>query len=346
MLRRRGFLCNILTIPETNPSVHSNGEYIYVDSIPTSSNVWHGPSFVRTLPAQFKLGDLDSFSATLSLYHGNDNSRLSETGVCLYDENKKAVVGLKIGDGWGAYQRQMMEVCFFRADGSYQRLWLNLIYGDYTGTVQLRHSPNQGVIAKVPDFPEKVLFRPDEIDTNRLIKYIAIQSYRYGAYAEHDERIHDISLSYTSSEYTVFHDNCNDMDEFHKDLDFGYGTPANGEFIVESGASYMTPTGIPNSPSGWHDPNFVHVLDKPFRLYQLSEFSVIGQLIQSSSTMGKTHIALFDENKQIVMLVHWGDSWVGTKKGYFNVYFYPQNGGSYYQASGYLYSSFEKTGKL
>jgi hypothetical protein len=144
----------------------------------------------------------------------------------------------------------------------------------------------------------------------------------------------------------LVHDNCNDMDRFHQDLDFGYGTPSEGEFIVPSGASYMTPTGIPSSPSGWHGPNFVHVLDRPFRLYQLSEFSVIGQLIQSSYTMGKTYVALFDENKQIVLLILWADSWAYSKKGYFNVYFYPQNGGSHYQSSGYTSSSFEKTGKL
>ncbi len=98
--------------------------------------------------------------------------------------------------------------------------------------------------------------------------------------------------------------------------------------------------------SVWHGPMYVHTLDRPFRLYQLDEFSVIGQLIQSSSTMGKTYVALFDENMQCVLLVHWGDSWVGSTKGYFNVYFYPQNGGSYYQQSGYIYSSFTKTGKL
>jgi hypothetical protein len=145
----------------------------------------------------------------------------------------------------------------------------------------------------------------------------------------------------------LVHDNCNDMDGFHQDLDFGYGTSSDGEFIVESGNSYMTPEDIPSSPSGWHGPNFVHVLDRPFRLYQLSEFSVIGQLIQSSGTLGKTYVALFDENKQITLLIMWGDSWLNSKKGYFNVYFYPQNGGSHSQSSGYIYNSgFTKTGKL
>ena len=157
----------------------------------------------------------------------------------------------------------------------------------------------------------------------------------------------DFAPNLSGSEYTVSHDNCNDMDGFHKDLDFGYGDSSNGEFIVPSGASYMTPADIPSSPAGWHGPSFVHVLDRPLRLYQLSEFSVIGKLIQSSSPMEKTYVALFDENKRIAMLIHWGDAWVGSKKGYFNVYFYPQNGGSHNQSSGYIYDSvFTKTGKL
>ena len=63
--------------------------------------------------------------------------------------------------------------------------------------------------------------------------------------------------------------------------------------------------------------------------------------------MGKTYVALFDENKQIVMLIHWGDAWPGSKKALFNVYFYPQNGGYHYQASGYTFNSgFTKTSKL
>ena len=37
----------------------------------------------------------------------------------------------------------------------------------------------------------------------------------------------------------------------------------------------------------------------------------------------------------------------GNKKSYFNVYFYPQNGRSHCQASGYIYNSgFTKIGKL
>jgi hypothetical protein len=62
--------------------------------------------------------------------------------------------------------------------------------------------------------------------------------------------------------------------------------------------------------------------------------------------MGQTYVGLYDENEHCVMLIYWGDSWVGSQKGYFNIGFYPQNGGAYYQQSGYIYTSFCKTGKV
>ncbi|RLI47709.1 MAG: hypothetical protein DRO73_11250 [Candidatus Thorarchaeota archaeon] len=118
-----------------------------------------------------------------------------------------------------------------------------------------------------------------------------------------------------------------------------------GELVVPSGRSYMTWADM-DAGSGWHGPCYVHVLDRPFRLYQLSEFSVVGELIQGANRMGKTYVALYDENMRRVMMVLFGDSWSGSEKGYFNVYFYPQDSSSAYRSSGYIYSSFKKTAKL
>jgi len=135
------------------------------------------------------------------------------------------------------------------------------------------------------------------------------------------------------------------MEEFHSDPSFPFGARGDGQLVVPSGQSYMTWENIATG-SGWHGPVYVHVLDRPFRLYQLSEFSVVGELLQSSSTMGKTYVALYDENMRRVMMVLIGDSWVGSTKGYFNLYYYPQDSASAYRSSGYIYTSFRKTGKL
>ncbi|RLI47705.1 MAG: hypothetical protein DRO73_11230, partial [Candidatus Thorarchaeota archaeon] len=121
-----------------------------------------------------------------------------------------------------------------------------------------------------------------------------------------------------------------------------------GALTSPSGQSYLQFTNIESRQgwNAWHGPTYVHVLDRPFRLYELSEFSVVGELVQSTSTMGKAYVALFDENKRIVMLVHWGDAWVGATKGWFNVYFYPQDSSYGYCSSGYIYSSSRKTAEL
>ena len=352
LIRGSGYVDDIILLKyadEASGSISSNGEYITISSIPTGSS-WHGPSFISTLPSYFRLRDFGSFSANLSLVHNGNGYRISATYVNLYDENKRIVVSLGIRDAWtysgSDAQKQRLYANFYKENGEYESYYTDLKYGDYCGVVQIRYDPMIGIFADVPDKDEEFLYAHNRINENRLIKYIAIQSYRYSDKPEHDERIYNIRLSYAGSDYTVFHDQCNDMDEFRKDLDFGYGTSGDGTLEAYPEESYMEWDSIA-SGSGWHGPNYVHVLDRPFRLYQLADFSVIGELVQSSSTMGKTYVGLFDENKNCVVLVYWGDSWVGSKKAYFNLAFYPQNGGSYYQQSGYIYNQgFTKTGKL
>ncbi|MBN2228201.1 MAG: hypothetical protein JW779_01335 [Candidatus Thorarchaeota archaeon] len=324
--------------------IHSSGEYIYIDSIPSGTS-WHGPSFVNTLPSYFRMNDFGSFSANISMVHGT-GVKLARACVTLYDENKKVAMVLMISDASGDRQEEAFYAYYYHEDGTGAGLGSQVFTGDTSGIVQIRYDPHQGIYADVPGKDEVRLFKWTEIDPERVIKYVAVHCYRYSSYTLNDARFNSIQVNYAGSEYTVLHDNCNDVNNFHLDDDFGYGTYAYGDLYVPSGQSYMSFTNIPTTPSGWHGPDYVHVLDRPFRLCQLSEFSVIGELVQSYSTMGNTYVALFDENEQIAMLVYWGDAWAGSKKGWFNVYFYPQNGGSYSQESGYIYTSFLKTATL
>ena len=57
-------------------------------------------------------------------------------------------------------------------------------------------------------------------------------------------------------------------------------------------------------------------------------------------------MALYDENMKRVMMVLFGDSRSGSERGYFNVYFYPQDSSYGYRSSSYIYSSFRKTAEL
>ncbi|MHA1813199.1 MAG: hypothetical protein ACTSYX_07175, partial [Candidatus Thorarchaeota archaeon] len=259
--------------------LYSTGEYLYPTGIQSGPNGWRGTSFVRTLPSYFRMKDFGSLAANLSMLHGNDGRRMGATYVTLYDENKKMAAVLQITDAWGwtsdvRAQKVYMAATFYREDGTKQSLVSDRFTGDFNGVAQIRYDPLQGLFAKVPGKEESLLYPWFEINGDRLIKYVVIQSSRYGSYPEHDDRIYSIRLSYAGSDYTVFHDNCNDMREFHSDPSFPFGARGNGELVVPSGQSYMTWADM-DAGSGWHGPCYVHVLDRPFRLYQLSEFSVV-----------------------------------------------------------------------
>ncbi|NHJ12429.1 MAG: hypothetical protein EAX95_02080 [Candidatus Thorarchaeota archaeon] len=314
------------SLPGTSGSsgdVDSTGEFMYFDSIPTGSG-WHGPSFVRTLPSYFQLRDFGSFSANLSLVHDGTNSRRGIASVSLLDEAMNLVATLGVRDTWGSHQWQEFFVNYYYAGGGYESHVSYIYPGETTGIVTIWFNPMVGIYVDVPSDIGQFLVPKGALDLDRLIKYVAVQSYRYGSAPEHDERIYNVRLSYAGSEYTVFEDNCNDMDEFHRDLAF-----SNGVLEVPDGESYMTWTSI-DSGSGWHGPQYVHTLDRPFRLYQLSEFSVLGELIQGSAAqMGITSVALLDNYGETIMAIEWGDDISGWNDGWFRAVFYPENGGQY-----------------
>ncbi len=335
--------------PSSTGTLSTNGEYYTITSIPGDGSDWHGPTFIQTLPSYFKLRDLGSFSANLSFIHGPNGLRKAQTCVNLYDENMHITLSLMIADDWDIEtggDKQYFSVIYYTEAGVATKCQSDIFTGDINGVVTVRYDTEIGLHWKTPGNSDQIFLKKNYLNVERLIKYVGISSYRYGWRAEHDERIYNIRLSYAASEYTVFHDNSNDMNNFYRDLDFGYGTSANGTFSVPAGESYMTLSNV-ESGTGWHGPNYVHVLDRPFRLYQLTEFSAKGGIVQTSvQPLGRMYVLLFDENKQIVMRVLWGDSWAGDDKGYFYVYFYPQNGGSANQQIINIQGSFEKTGKL
>ncbi|MHA1652536.1 MAG: hypothetical protein ACTSYX_12915 [Candidatus Thorarchaeota archaeon] len=74
---------------------------------------------------------------------------------------------------------------------------------------------------------------------------------------------------------------------------------------------------------------------------------MVGELVQhTNDKVGKTYVALYDEDMRRVMMVLFGDSCGSSEKGYLNAYFYPQDSSSGYRSSGYIYSSFRKTAEL
>ncbi|MBN2228194.1 MAG: hypothetical protein JW779_01300 [Candidatus Thorarchaeota archaeon] len=180
-----------------------------------------------------------------------------------------------------------------------------------------------------------------------MIKYLVLLGCQYSTTPIVDMRIQDINILADPNRRIPpppFSDDCSSNSNFPLDNGFPWGVTTYGELSI--GSSYLYPSAIPNSPSGWHGPNFVHVLNDPFRLGDLSEFSVEGELVQHSSQMGAINVALFDENMQIVLMVYWGDAWAWDVKGYFHVAYYPQGESAQYDSTPTTTLSIHRTGKL
>jgi hypothetical protein len=108
----------------------------------------------------------------------------------------------------------------------------------------------------------------------------------------------------------------------------------------------MTPDDIPDSPAGWHGPNYVHEIETPFILHDLRLFYIQAELFQWYDQMGLIDVALFDTNKEIVLNIYWGDSWGSQNKGYFHVKYYPEGGSPVADSTGYIYNNFWRMGEL
>ena len=213
------------------------------------------------------------------------------------------------------------------------------IAGDYTGTASIRYDPHQGLIAKVSGSNE-VLFTAS-VDSNRLITSMTIESLRNENHAEHDERIDNIMVSYAFSEYSVFDESCSAMDGFQKDMTL---STSDGSIVAIPGLSYLALTSIADG-SGWHGPAYVKPLDRPFRLYQLSEFTADGELLQGTAAAeGKMSVALYDEDMQPFLEFEWSD--IGSNVvGAFTTRVYREVSSTVVYTTGpTLFTSFEKSG--
>jgi len=185
---------------------------------------------------------------------------------------------------------------------------------------------------------------------DRIIKYIAIYPSKYYTYTMVDLRIHEIRLETNCPGFSApaygFIEDCKNTLNLPKDLSFGWGVITDGSLVTPSDADYVTPTSMTEYAPNWHGPNFVHVLDQPLRLHELDDFAVTGEIVQSVNTLGKMDVALFDENKQIVMNIGWGDAWRDLIQASFWVTYYPEGGSASGASVGYFDTSFVRTGRM
>ena len=324
-----------------NLLTHSSG-YIY-PSIPTGSSGWHGPNFVHILEQSFPLSSLTDFMVTGEYDQSYSMGKMS---VSLYDENYNLVMNIYWGDSWIGTTKGYHHVVFYPENGGSHADTTGYIYTEFTRTGRMWYE--DGHIKYEIEGIESGDFGPVD-NPNRMIKYVVIRPSRSGSYIFGDLRIHGITVTtdYRPAEaYLSFIDDCTDPDNFTKNLNFDWGEITDGDLITASGTSYITTSNMDDGAYLWHGPNFLYNLSIGLPLKNLFNFTVTGEIVQSSSSMGKMYVALFDENMKCAMLIYWGDAWVGSEKGYHHVVFYPEDGGSYFDSTGYIYTSFLRTAKM
>ncbi|MDF1540498.1 MAG: DUF2341 domain-containing protein, partial [Candidatus Thorarchaeota archaeon] len=324
----------------------SNGDYLYVPSIPVDDG-WHGPVLARTLPSAFTIEQLDIFSVELSLVHDDIGTRMSTTAISLYDECGLITFSLELIDDTTDVSQKLRVVYHSAGSGGAPieiPFATEYLPGDYTGMASIRYDPHQGLIAKVSGADEYAF--NTFIETDRLITSMSIESLRNGNELNHDERIDDIKVSFAFSEYAVFDEDCGDMDGFHKDLSIDHLLMPISDGTINSVHNTLNVISVADG-SGLHGPAYVKPLDRPFRLYQLSDFSVTMELLAGTASQGMMQVALFDENMDYVLGVSIEDSSTSAS-GRMVTVFCPDNnpfswGG---QQPSIISSPFKKTGTL
>ncbi len=325
---------------EASGSLASEGFSYTVTSVPTGSG-WHGPSFIRPLSTPFRVYDLGGFRADLGLLHHGSNAGMGKTMVSLYDENKLIVCKIGICDAWAGSKKTYFLLAYYKADSSSSGLTSDYFYSDINGTLQIYYDPLIGIRADMPTKNDYILYTSNNINSSRIIKYIAIQSYRYGSYSEHHEVIANISLQYTRAEYGLFEDDCVST--------FGWEPQEswpNSMVTVETGiglnsdGSRLYSGSIPSGPASSHGPVFVQKLDQKMRLSDNLDLRVDLESIFNWNKMGHAFVVLYDANYERMFAVSCYDAWYGiNSRGY--VYYYKstdEGGGYVYQYEEIYYS--------
>jgi len=214
-------------------------DYLTVTSIPDAQG-WHGPCFVQTLPSSFRLQDLTTFSANLSLFYTTYGA--TSTLVGLYDENQQPVLTLNIVDGITAYPT--IHTIYYREDGSSIDHYSSIPSSDFQGVFTITYDCVSGLYGDLPGESRAQLCNPFEISWDRIVKYLVIESCRYYEDPPHSVRINDIRVDSVYSDYIIVHENCQTTDHFFNSTLLEWGTLSNGTIEVPSGESYIAVTDV------------------------------------------------------------------------------------------------------
>lgn len=186
--------------PSEEGALHSDSGYLYVTGLPTVSDLYSGPLFVKELETPITIADIVNFEAEFEWIYAS--SRIGYLSVALYDENKKTSAYLYARDSWaGNVFRPSSR--YYPQEGASASLELGDYSSSWRGHVRFWYdSYSVSLEGEIDDGTETTatLKTSGEFNTSRLIKYVGIGFRRRNDYPYNDVnlRLHDINLVYLS----------------------------------------------------------------------------------------------------------------------------------------------------
>jgi hypothetical protein len=186
--------------PSEYGTLHSDSGYLYVTGLPTPSDLYLGPLFVKELETPITIADIVDFEVELEWLYAS--SRIGYLSVALYDENKITSAFLYARDSWaGNVFRPSSR--YYPQEGESAKLELGDYYSSWRGHIRFWYdSYSASLMGEIDDgtVTTATLKTSGEFNTSRLIKYIGISFRRRNDYPYNDVnlRLHDINLVYLS----------------------------------------------------------------------------------------------------------------------------------------------------
>ncbi len=176
-------------------TLSSDGDSVSITSIATGTG-YHGPVYEYELPNTLSVRDINNFSALFEV----DNSLTSYLGyqvVMLGDENRNPVLFFSFSDGWADYTQGAYGVAYVFENGTYIGYGSGypVTWTSFEGMMNVSYT-ELGLLAGVAGIGQSIITGPTESDYDRVIKYVAIASARYGSDPLFPRLVDEIFLNY------------------------------------------------------------------------------------------------------------------------------------------------------
>lgn len=182
-------------------TMNSSGSYFYADDY-GFGGFTHGPLRYHNLFSPIRVSQFISLEVELELEVFEEwHSKLGHIMVVLYDDFEKEVMTIHAAQTWDPYPTQIEVFARWRFSNETKiETPVDIVQQDpYRDTLKLSQNET-GLFASFPGIGNYSILDHDEVESDRIIKYIAIYIAATFSFSPTDIlRVHDLMLSYDST---------------------------------------------------------------------------------------------------------------------------------------------------